>query len=555
MADLTAAILSAAEERGISDKEALVSFAVGFVQAVREESAEAQKEPAAAAASPGGGAKAVEPLPTDEDLEHVALKGGKPPLDVMLFRDEKLAETVRVSQRRRNPVDELADCPGETEEERKAAQEGQRKKQAEKVALVDQVVDLDKSWREERFKYDAIKKEKGLLSKKIGGHMKKKEIEEANALKAKVAELDDALKAQEALASETEAKRDAFLCQIGNLCPEDRGMVWTNIEEKSPVYKEFGTDMRLNTEENPLPGVLNHIDLFHRLNARDCNPSEAGGPAEGNKVAGGRAYFLRGVGCFLNQALINYALQFLEKKQFTAMHCPFFIRQSMMGLAAQLEDFDEQLYKVTGEGEDKYLIATSEQALCCYHADARVDRKDLPIRIAGYSSCFRKEVGSHGRDTLGIFRVHQFEKVEQFCVTEPDKSWEMMEEMIGNSMEFYESLNIPYKVINIVSGELNNAAAQKFDLEAWFPASRCYRELVSCSNCLDYQSRRLQTKIAGKDGGFVHMLNSTLSATERALCCIVENNQTPEGVKVHNAYCLCPPTPSERTDCVCQGLS
>lgn len=131
-------------------------------------------------------------------------------------------------------------------------------------------------------------------------------------------------------------------------------------------------------------------------------------------------------------------------------------------------------FQVTGEGEDKYLIATSEQALCCYHADARVDRKDLPIRIAGYSSCFRKEVGSHGRDTLGIFRVHQFEKVEQFCVTEPEKSWEMMEEMIGNSMEFYESLNIPYKV-RACHDNVNDAAHASpvcvvWHAQGWLPS-------------------------------------------------------------------------------------
>jgi seryl-tRNA synthetase len=231
------------------------------------------------------------------------------------------------------------------------------------------------------------------------------------------------------------------------------------------------------------------------------------------------------------------------------MHCPFFMRQSMMGLCAQLSDFDEQLYKVTGEGEDKYLIATSEQALCAYHSDKVIREQDLPQRFAGYSSCFRKEVGSHGRDTLGCFRVHQFEKVEQFVITAPDKSWEMFEKMARISEDFYQSLGIPYKVINIVSGELNNAAAQKYDLEAWFPASRTYRELVSCSNCLDYQSRRLDCRMKpvdekGGDGktkkkkqpmGFVHLLNSTLTATERTLCCVLENHQTPEGVKVPEA--------------------
>jgi len=408
----------------------------------------------------------------------------------------------------------------------------QTEKQAEKVALVDQVVATDKQWRQERFKYDQIKTETNKLSKTIGQHMKKKEFAEADAAKGRVATLKQELIAQEALATNMEAHRDALLCQIGNVCPEDRGMVWTYNEDRSPVYKEFNTEERINTVEAPMTDCLNHIDIFHRLDARDCNPSEAGGPAEGNKVAGGRAYFLKGVGCLLNQALINYGLQFLSKKGFIPMHCPFFIRQSMMGLCAQLEDFDEQLYKVTGEGEDKYLIATSEQALCCYHANTNIHPSELPIRLAGYSSCFRKEVGSHGRDTLGIFRVHQFEKVEQFCITEPGKSWDMMEDMIGNSMEFYQSLNIPFKVINIVSGELNNAAAQKYDLEAWFPASRKYRELVSCSNCLDYQSRRLQTRLGSKGDTYVHMLNSTLSATERALCCIVENNQTSEGVRV-----------------------
>eukprot|EP01047_Picozoa_sp_COSAG01_P086260 COSAG01_NODE_19316_length_1017_cov_46.108932_1_plen_266_part_10 len=260
-----------------------------------------------------------------------------------------------------------------------------------------------------------------------------------------------------------------------------------------------------------------------------------GGPAEGTKVSGGRAYFLKGHGVMLNQALINYGLVFLARRGYTQMHCPFFMRQSMMGLCAQLSQFDEELYKVTGEGEDKYLIATSEQTLCAYHQGKRLEKKDLPMRYAGYSSCFRKEVGSHGRDQLGIFRVHQFEKVEQFVISSPEdgKSWALMEQMSKISEEFYQSLEIPYKVIDVVTGELNNAAARKFDLEAWFPGARQYRELVSCSNCTDYQARRLSCRVAGAGGKgaetentHVHMLNSTLCATSRAMCCIVENYQS-----------------------------
>jgi seryl-tRNA synthetase len=214
------------------------------------------------------------------------------------------------------------------------------------------------------------------------------------------------------------------------------------------------------------------------------------------------------------------------------------MRQEIMAECAQLSQFDDELYKVTGEGDDKYLIATSEQTLCALHRQDWFEKQDLPVKYVGYSTCFRKEVGSHGRDTLGIFRIHQFEKIEQFAITNPDgtASWDTMEEMLGNAEAFYQGLDIPYRVVNIVSGELNNAAAKKYDLEAWFPASKTYRELVSCSNCTDYQSRRLdiRLRVPKEQGGskFVHMLNSTLTATERTLCCVLENYQTPDGVRV-----------------------
>lgn len=167
--------------------------------------------------------------------------------------------------------------------------------------------------------------------------------------------------------------------------------------------------------------------------------------------------------------------------------------------------------------------------------------ENLPIRLCGYSTCFRKEAGSRGRDTLGIFRVHQFEKVEQFVSCSPDDnaSWAMLEEMLKTAEDFYQALGIPYRVVTIVSGDLNNAAAKKYDLEAWFPASQAYRELVSCSNCTDYQSRRLDARLRtpkqeglAQEKKYVHMLNSTITATERTICCILENYQTDTGVVV-----------------------
>lgn len=274
----------------------------------------------------------------------------------------------------------------------------------------------------------------------------------------------------------------------------------------------------------------------------------------GVKVVGHRGYFLTGEGVDLNQALISYALDFLKKREyvkankeganpevakFKKVQTPFFMKKELMAKTAQLEEFDEALYGIReGDEVDKYLIATSEQPISAFHAGEWFDKpsEQLPKMYAGYSTCFRKEAGSHGKDMWGLFRVHQFEKIEQFCITEPDQSRAMLAHMLANSRAFYENLGIPYRVVGIVTGALNNAAATKFDLEAWFPFQREYKELVSCSNCTDYQSRELEVRcgIKKNDGKkvYCHMLNGTLCATERALCCIVENYQTPEGLKV-----------------------
>lgn len=261
--------------------------------------------------------------------------------------------------------------------------------------------------------------------------------------------------------------------------------------------------------------------------------------SRGVRMAGHRAYFLRGVGVLLNQALINYGLSFLRRKSYIPLQPPYFMRQNVMSNTAQLEQFDEELYKVKGEPNvgDLYLIATSEQPISALHLGEWLQPSELPKKYAGISTCFRKEAGAHGKDTWGIFRVHQFEKVEQFIVCEPEKSWDILEEMVVTSEEFLKSLELPYRVVSIVSGSLNNAAAKKYDIEAWFPTLRLYRELVSCSNCTDYQSRAMETRFGTKKSTdttkrYVHMLNGTLCATERTLCCILENYQTDTGVRV-----------------------
>ncbi|MDX1798785.1 MAG: serine--tRNA ligase, partial [Candidatus Lokiarchaeia archaeon] len=209
---------------------------------------------------------------------------------------------------------------------------------------------------------------------------------------------------------------------------------------------------------------------------------------------------------------------------------PFFTKYEVMKAAAELADFEEQLYKI--QDEDLYMIATSEQTIAAYHYNEIIEPERLPLKYAGISSCFRREAGSHGKDTLGIFRVHRFEKVEQFIFSKPEDSWTYFEELIANAEDLYKELKIPYRITNIASGELNDNAAKKYDLEAWFPASETYRELVSCSNCLDYQARKLKIRV-GKVGSqqakeVLHTLNSTAIATERTICCILENYQNKD---------------------------
>lgn len=313
---------------------------------------------------------------------------------------------------------------------------------------------------------------------------------------------------------------------IGNLVYSDVPV--SKDEALNQVVSQWGDIPELKVDGKTL-GHLHHHEIMQCLDMVEFE--------RGQKIAGHRGYFLKGVGVLLNQALINYGQNFLAGHDYTALQPPFFMKQSIMNETCQLSDFEENLYKVQGHSNDEpmYLIATSEQPISALHRNEWIEPADLPLRYAGMSSCFRKEAGAHGRDVWGIFRVHQFEKVEQFCITTPEKSWEMHEEMIKIAETFYRNLELPYRVVNIVSGELNDAAAKKYDLEAWFPGYENWRELVSCSNCTDFQSRGLEVRLALKNQTnkvYVHMLNATLCATERTMCCILENYQTPEGVRV-----------------------
>ncbi|KAG8451376.1 hypothetical protein GDO86_003544 [Hymenochirus boettgeri] len=332
------------------------------------------------------------------------------------------------------------------------------------------------------------------------------------------------------LVKETQRKRFKDPGLVEALLAADTA--WRKWDKDNKVERTYGDcDVRKR---------YSHVDLVVMVDGFEGE--------KGAVVAGSRGYFLKGPLVFLEQAIIQCALRTLGEKGYTPIYTPFFMRKEVMQEVAQLSQFDEELYKVIGKCseksddhsiDEKYLIATSEQPIAALHRDEWLKPEELPIKYAGLSTCFRQEVGSHGRDTRGIFRVHQFEKIEQFVFASPhdNKSWEMFEEMIITAEKFYQMLGIPYRIVNIVSGSLNHAASKKLDLEAWFPGSGAFRELVSCSNCTDYQARRLrirygQTKKMMDKVEFVHMLNATMCATTRTICAILENYQTDEGILV-----------------------
>lgn len=350
-------------------------------------------------------------------------------------------------------------------------------------------------------------------------------ITQIKTLRAKI---DEAILENEKQLLVVETTRNSALREVGNWLHDSVPV--SNNEDENKVERTWG--------DCETKGKYSHVDLIAMIDGMNAE--------KGAVVSGARGYFLIGPAVFLEHALIQHSLHSLFEKGYTPLYTPFFMRKEIMQEVAQLAQFDEELYKVGGkgsekteDGDEKYLIATSEQPIAAYHRDEWLAESSLPIKYAGISTCFRQEAGSHGRDTRGIFRVHQFEKVEQFVLTSPhdNKSWEMMDEMIDNAEKFCQSLGIPYRVVNIVSGALNHAASKKLDLEAWFAGSGAFRELVSCSNCLDYQARRLLVRFGlckkmNANVEFVHMLNATLCAATRVICAVLETHQTETGIKV-----------------------
>lgn len=383
-------------------------------------------------------------------------------------------------------------------------------------SLIDQFLSFDNLWKKFRFFYDKIKKKISIFSKSLmlNKNLKsRRNILNINTIKKKIYSLEKKTFLLEKLKTET-------LSLIGNLIHNSG--VFLKDENKSRVFiwKKFKIFY---------DNFYNHVDLLRMIGGVDYK--------RGSLVSGQRGYFLKSPGIILNLSILRYGLDFLLKRNFVPLQTPLFMDKKKIRKCCQLNDFEEQLY-VLGKNEEKYLIATSEQPISSFHAEEKIELNQLPLKYAGFSSCFRKESGSHGKDTLGIFRVHHFEKIEQFIISQSSKSWYLFEEMLKNAQDFYLSLNLPFISIEIPSGSINNTASKKIDLLGWFPVSKTHRELVSCSNCTDFQSRDLNilqnSSKKKKEDNFVHLLNSTLCASSRTICCLLENHQNSSGILIPN---------------------
>jgi seryl-tRNA synthetase len=395
----------------------------------------------------------------------------------------------------------MRDNPAAVEENLK------RRNDPSKLAMLREAVEKDRDWRTSLQRLELLKREKNAVSLEIAKTKDKKKIEEMRKISKDIEALD---KKVAVLDAETKSLVMRLPNMLHDSVPEGRDENF-NVEArqwgKKPVFKFQPKD---------------HIDLAVPKGMIDIEHAA--------KISGARFYFLKGSLALLDISLMHYAWDFMSKLGFTPVWPPFMMRRKPYEGVVDLNDFGDVLYKI--EGEDLYMIATSEHPLTAQHMDEIIDAQRLPILYSGLSTNFRKEAGTHGKDTKGIFRVHQFNKVEQVVLCRPEDSWGWHEKLIANAEKFFQSLGLHYRVVNICTGDIGTVAAKKYDLEVWLPGQGKYREAVSCSNCTDYQARRLGMRYREKEGvapsGNLHTLNSTL-VTDRGIVAILENFQKEDG--------------------------
>jgi seryl-tRNA synthetase len=373
--------------------------------------------------------------------------------------------------------------------------------------LVDQAAKADADWRADLAAFEALRAEQNAHSKTVATAPK----EEKTALIADAQNLAAKVKAADAKATETQEKLDKILWQIENIVLEG---VPAGGEDDFELIREVGTKPSFNFP------FKDHSELGQELDILDLE--------RGVKVSGSRFYFLKGWGARLEIAMMNLALDQATEAGFTALVTPTLVRPEVMAGTGFLGSHADEIYYLPAD--DLYLTGTSEVALAGYHRDEIIDLSEGPLRYAGWSTCYRREAGSAGRDTKGILRVHQFNKLEMFSYVEPEQAAAEHERLLAWQEQMLQKCELPYRVIHTAAGDLGSSAARKYDVEAWVPSQETYRELTSTSNCTTFQARRLNTRYRKEDGrtATVATLNGTL-ATTRWLVAILENHQQPDG--------------------------
>ncbi len=401
-------------------------------------------------------------------------------------------------------------------------------------SIGDEFYNLDKEWRTLLTKVNEMRHMHNKISRSIGKAKTKEErmklVEEARKLLAELRELEERLKT-------VESKRMEMLYQLPNIVEPDvpeggeEDSVPIEFWGKPRVWKGYLDAFLEQTERfgfKPEYEIIEwkpkgHADMLEYV-LRLGNTVKAG------EVAGSRFYYLYDDIVWLDFALMMYALDFLSSRGYTIVTPPYMLRHKIVSSVIDLETFKDAIYKI--EDEDLYLISTSEHPLAALYYKEEIYDDELPIKLAGISPCFRKEAGAGNRDLKGIFRVHQFHKIEQFIYSLPEESRKLHEELITNAKELFKGLGLPYRIVNIAAGDLGACAVKKYDLEVWMPAQGKYREMVSASNCTDWQAFRLGIRLIRRKGmerDYVHTLNSTAIATTRTITAILENYQNEDG--------------------------
>ena len=383
----------------------------------------------------------------------------------------------------------------------------------EALQMLDNLVVFDKDWRLNLTKLNDLRHDRKQITIEIA-KLKKANQEATNEV-SKAQLVDQKITLMEKQVVEQEQKIRDCLMRLPNL-----------LDESVPFGKDSNDNVELKTwgsvPQFKFP-IKNHIDLALELDLIDMERA--------GKVSGSRFFYLKNEVAMLDMALMSFAIEELSKKGYIPIIPPYLMKREAYEGVTALADFADVLYKE--ENEDLYLIATSEHPMAAMFMNETLKEQDIPIKLAGISTCFRKEAGAHGKDTRGIFRTHQFNKIEQFIFCKPEDSPKLHEELLQNAEDLLQKIGLPYHVVNVCTGDIGTVAAKKYDIEAWMPAQNGYREVVSCSNCTDYQARRLGIKYREKEGaapkGTVHTLNSTAIATGRTIVAILENNQNEDG--------------------------